>query len=169
MTARIYKPAKTAMQSGSANTKAWVLDFELEEPRRVEPLMGWTSSGDMRQQLRLRFDTQAEAVAYCERTALPIRRSRPSRNAAGSCLIRIILPSSVATPGRTKFRLAKRYLPAGARVRPLAPARWRSSEMKRSSGIGWPSRNPWPKSQPMLTSAIASAAFSIPMATATRP
>ena len=67
MTARIYKPAKTAMQSGSANTKAWVLEFELEEPRRVEPLMGWTSSGDMRQQLRLRFDTQAEAVAYCER------------------------------------------------------------------------------------------------------
>ena len=67
MTARIYKPAKTAMQSGSANTKAWVLEFEPEEPRRVEPLMGWTSSGDMRQQLRLRFDTQGEAVAYCER------------------------------------------------------------------------------------------------------
>ena len=67
MTARIYKPEKTAMQSGSANTKAWVLEFELEEPRRVEPLMGWTSSGDMRQQLRLRFDTQGEAVAYCER------------------------------------------------------------------------------------------------------
>jgi len=70
MTARIYKPAKTAMQSGQANTKAWVLEFELEEPRRVEPLMGWTSSGDMRQQLRLRFDTQAEAVAYCERHAI---------------------------------------------------------------------------------------------------
>ena len=48
MPARIYKPSKTAMQSGQANTKAWVLDFELEQPRRVEPLMGWTSSGDMR-------------------------------------------------------------------------------------------------------------------------
>jgi hypothetical protein len=67
MTARIYKPSKTAMQSGIANTKAWVLEFDLEEPRRVEPLMGWTSSGDMRQQLRLRFETQDEAVAYCER------------------------------------------------------------------------------------------------------
>lgn len=67
MTARIYKPAKTAMQSGSANTKDWTLDFELESPRRVEPLMGWTSSGDMRQQLRLRFGTKEEAVAYCER------------------------------------------------------------------------------------------------------
>src|ERR1700752_2764453 len=67
MTARIYKPSKTAMQSGIANTKAWVLDFEPESPRRVEPLMGWTSSADMRQQLRLRFDTKDEAVAYCER------------------------------------------------------------------------------------------------------
>jgi len=44
-----------------------VLDFEPEVPRHVEPLMGWTSSGDMRQQLRLRFDTKEEAVAYCER------------------------------------------------------------------------------------------------------
>ena len=67
MSARIYKPTKTAMQSGLANTKAWVLDFEPESPRRVEPLMGWTSSGDMRQQLRLRFGSKEEAVAYCER------------------------------------------------------------------------------------------------------
>jgi hypothetical protein len=67
MAARIYKPSKTAMQSGQANTKAWVLDFEPEIPRHVEPLMGWTSSGDMRQQLRLRFASKEEAVAYCER------------------------------------------------------------------------------------------------------
>jgi NADH dehydrogenase ubiquinone Fe-S protein 4 len=67
MTARIYKPSRTAMQSGQANTKAWVLDFEPELPRRVEPLMGWTSSGDMRQQLRLSFGSKEEAVAYCER------------------------------------------------------------------------------------------------------
>jgi ETC complex I subunit conserved region len=67
MPARIYKPSKTAMQSGSANTKSWVLDFEPEAPRRVEPLMGWTSSGDMRQQLRLHFGTSEEAIAYCER------------------------------------------------------------------------------------------------------
>ena len=42
MTARIYKPARTAMQSGTAKTKEWVLDYEPEEPRAVEPLMGWT-------------------------------------------------------------------------------------------------------------------------------
>jgi hypothetical protein len=67
MTARIYKPAKTAMQSGLAKTKAWVLDFEPEAPRTVEPLMGWTSSGDMRQQVHLRFPSKEEAIAYCGR------------------------------------------------------------------------------------------------------
>ena len=65
MTARIFKPAKTAMQSGFANTKDWVLEFEPEEARTVEPLMGWTSSTDMKQQLTLRFRTREEAVAYC--------------------------------------------------------------------------------------------------------
>jgi hypothetical protein len=67
MIARIYKPAKTAMQSGTAKTKDWMLDFEPEQPRTVEPLMGWTSSGDMRQQVRLHFASKEEAVAYCER------------------------------------------------------------------------------------------------------
>ena len=70
MVARIYRPAKTAMQSGFGNTKGWVLDFEPEAPRRVEPLMGWTSSSDMRQQLRLQFDSKEEAVAYCDRHQL---------------------------------------------------------------------------------------------------
>lgn len=70
MVARIYKPSKTAMQSGFANTRSWVLDFEPEAPRHVEPLMGWTSSSDMRQQLRLQFATKEEAVAYCERHGL---------------------------------------------------------------------------------------------------
>jgi hypothetical protein len=70
MTARIYKPARTAMQSGNAKTKEWVLDYEPEQPRAVEPLMGWTSSGDMKQQLRLRFATKEEAIAYCEREGI---------------------------------------------------------------------------------------------------
>ena len=70
MAARIYKPARTAMQSGTAKTKEWVLDYEPEQPRAVEPLMGWTSSGDMRQQLRLAFETKEEAIAYCERNRI---------------------------------------------------------------------------------------------------
>ena len=80
MNARIYQPAKTAMQSGQANTKDWALDFEPAEPRKVEPLMGWTSSGDTRQQLRLRFASKEEAVAYCERhgIAYQVFESKPS-------------------------------------------------------------------------------------------
>jgi len=77
MTARIYRPAKTAMQSGCANTKDWLLEFEPEEARTVEPLMGWTSSGDMKQQLRLHFATKDEAVAYCERHGIAYQVSEP--------------------------------------------------------------------------------------------
>jgi len=71
MTARIYRPARTAMQSGTANTKEWTLDFEPEQPRTVEPLMGWTSSTDMKQEVRLHFDAKEEAIAYCERQGIP--------------------------------------------------------------------------------------------------
>jgi hypothetical protein len=77
MTARIYKPAKTAMQSGTAKTREWVLDYEPEQPREIEPLMGWTSSGDMRQQVRLNFDTAEEAIAYCERNGIAYQVSEP--------------------------------------------------------------------------------------------
>ncbi len=70
MTARIYKPARTAMQSGTAKTKEWVLDYEPEQPPVVEPLMGWTSSGDMKQEVRLFFPSKEEAIAYCEREGI---------------------------------------------------------------------------------------------------
>ncbi len=84
MTARIYKPSRTAMQSGTAKTKAWVLDFEPTAPRVVEPLMGWTSSTDMTSQVRLRFATREEAVAYCEREGIAyqvIEPKEPARRA----------------------------------------------------------------------------------------
>ena len=64
MRARIYQPAKTATQSGSAKTKGWVLEFAPAEKREIDPLMGWTSSGDMDSQVRLRFDTKEAALAY---------------------------------------------------------------------------------------------------------
>ena len=79
MTARIYKPARTAMQSGNAKTKDWVLEFDPETPRQVEPLMGWTSSADMRQQLHLHFDTKDEAIAYCERHGIAYRLVEPKQ------------------------------------------------------------------------------------------
>lgn len=77
MTARIYKPAKNAMQSGAAGTKEWRLDYEPETDKVVEPLMGWTSSSDMKQQLSLVFETKEEAVSYCERHDIPYQVIEP--------------------------------------------------------------------------------------------
>ncbi|MGD9783803.1 MAG: ETC complex I subunit [Hyphomicrobiaceae bacterium] len=71
MAARIFRPAKTAMQSGFARTKTWVLEHEPEAARRVEPLMGWTSSADPGQQVRLEFDSKEAAIAYAERNGIP--------------------------------------------------------------------------------------------------
>jgi hypothetical protein len=71
MLARIYQPAKNAMQSGRAGTKRWLLEYEPERPRTVEPLMGWTSSADMRSQIALEFDTRDEAVAFAEKHEIP--------------------------------------------------------------------------------------------------
>ena len=72
MLARIYKPSKTAMQSGKANTQKWRLDFEAEAARRIDPLMGWTSGSDMdASELRLTFDTKDAAVAYAEKHGIP--------------------------------------------------------------------------------------------------
>ncbi len=70
MRARIYRPAKNAMQSGTARTKQWLLEYEPETPRTIDPLMGWTSSGDTRQQLKLSFATRELATAYAERNGL---------------------------------------------------------------------------------------------------
>ncbi len=78
MTARIFKPARTAMQSGSANTKEWVLEFEPDSARVVDPLMGWVSSGDTNTQWKLAFDTKDEAVAYATRNGLAFTVSEPA-------------------------------------------------------------------------------------------
>ncbi|OYW51536.1 MAG: ETC complex I subunit [Rhizobiales bacterium 17-65-6] len=77
MVARIYKPARNAMQSGVAKTKFWLLEYEPERPRSIEPLMGYTSSSDMRSQVKLRFETKEEAVAYAERHSIPYRIYEP--------------------------------------------------------------------------------------------
>jgi hypothetical protein len=108
MTARIFKPAKNAMQSGRAKTKDWQLDYEPEQPRFVEPLMGWTSSGDMKQQVTLRFETKEEAVAYCEREGIPWPTRTISRSAVAS--LGRIRADSLETPDRQ------------AKTRPRRPA-----------------------------------------------
>ena len=64
MRARIYQPARTAMSSGTAKTKHWVLEYAPASAREVDPLMGWTSSDDMQSQVRLRFDSKDAALEY---------------------------------------------------------------------------------------------------------
>jgi hypothetical protein len=77
MSARIYSPAKTAMQSGKAKTGYWVLDFDPETPRKIDPLMGYTTSSDMKSQVRLTFETKEEAIAYAEKHGIAFRVQEP--------------------------------------------------------------------------------------------
>ena len=82
MRARIYMPARNAMQSGNARTKSWLLEYEPQRPREIDPLMGWTSSADMLQQVQLEFATREEAVAYAENHAIDYQVFEPHRPAA---------------------------------------------------------------------------------------
>ena len=77
MTARIYRPAKTAMQSGQGKADRWLLEYEAERDRQVEPLMGWTSSSDMNSQIKMWFDTKEDAVAYATRNGVAYRVEEP--------------------------------------------------------------------------------------------
>lgn len=77
--ARIFQPAKNAMQSGRATTKHWVLEYEPAEPRVADPLMGWIGSGDTRGQVRLKFDTRDEAVAFAKKNGLIYRVIEPKQ------------------------------------------------------------------------------------------
>ena len=82
MLARIYRPAKTAMQSGKAKTKDWVLEFEPRDARRSDPLMGWTQTGDTESsQVLLSFDTKEEAVRYADQhgIAFQLLDSKPAK------------------------------------------------------------------------------------------
>ena len=67
MKARIYKPSRNAMQSGLGKTEKWVLEYETTSKRRPEPLMGWTSSEDTLNQVRIKFTTKEAAIAHAEK------------------------------------------------------------------------------------------------------
>ncbi|MFZ4406436.1 MAG: ETC complex I subunit [Paracraurococcus sp.] len=76
-TARIFTPPRSAMQSGKGKTQDWVLEFEPGERQRLDPLMGWAGSGDTSGQVRLRFPTREEAVAYAEANGLRYEVEEP--------------------------------------------------------------------------------------------
>jgi len=82
MIARIFRPAKTAMQSGRGKAKDWTLTFEPDSPREVEPLMGWTSSSDMLQEVRLSFETKEEAIAYAQAQGIAYQVFEPHERRA---------------------------------------------------------------------------------------
>jgi len=77
--ARIYRPTKTAMQSGTGGTRKWVLDYEPETPREPDPLMGWASAGDTLNEVHLRFETLEEAVAFAKKHGLDYDVIEPHR------------------------------------------------------------------------------------------
>jgi hypothetical protein len=68
--ARIHRPVKNAMQSGRAQTRKWVLDYEQATPRIPDPLMGWSSAKDTLNEVRVRFDTLEEAIAFADKNGL---------------------------------------------------------------------------------------------------
>ncbi|HXY57930.1 MAG TPA: ETC complex I subunit [Methylocystis sp.] len=87
MSAKIYCPAASATQSAPSAGRAWVLRYDPESPRAIDPLMGWTSSSDMKSQIKLRFASKEEAVAYAERNGLAYRVEEPKPAAASRRLV----------------------------------------------------------------------------------
>ncbi|HHL21726.1 MAG TPA: ETC complex I subunit [Aliiroseovarius sp.] len=79
MRARIYQPARNAMSSGMGKTRKWVLEFAPSEPRQVDPLMGWTGSGDTQSQVRLRFDSRAAAEEYAREHGIDAQVFEPHK------------------------------------------------------------------------------------------
>ena len=77
MLARIFRPAKSAMQSGKAKTQVWVLEFEPASIRAPDPLMGWQQTRDTDGQIRLKFETREEAVAYADRHGIAFQLVEP--------------------------------------------------------------------------------------------
>lgn len=78
MLARIYRPAKTAMQSGKAKTRQWRLEFEPSSAARPDDLMGWATSSDTSRQVQLTFDTKEEAIAFARAQGIPHQVIEPA-------------------------------------------------------------------------------------------
>ncbi len=77
MVARIFRPAKTAMQSGKGNSQHWIIEYEAGTPKLIEPLMGYTSSSDMLSQVRMKFETKEDAVRFAEANGIEYRVMEP--------------------------------------------------------------------------------------------
>ncbi len=78
---RIYRPAKTAMQSGRARTRKWIVEFAPGAAQKTDQLMGWSGGGKTNRQVRLHFDSREEAVAYAEKRGLSYQVEAPCERA----------------------------------------------------------------------------------------
>lgn len=76
---RIYQPAKTAMQSGRANVKKWVLEFEPGSRKETDTLMGWVGSSDTNGQVRMRFSSKEDAMAFAKKNGLSFQVFDPKK------------------------------------------------------------------------------------------
>jgi len=77
--ARIYRPDKTAMQSGKAEMKHWKLEFAPTKPYFVDNLMGWNGMTDMPQEIHLYFPTKEAAIAYAKQQRIPYEITLPNK------------------------------------------------------------------------------------------
>jgi len=82
MRARIFQPSRTAMSSGTARTRVWLLEFAPAEARSIDPLMGWTSSNDTQSQVSLQFDTREAAVEYAREHGIDAQVQDPNKRKA---------------------------------------------------------------------------------------
>ena len=103
----IYRPAKSAMTSGRASTKRWILQFEAQSAPFIESLMGWIGSADPMAHLRLSFPNREAAVAYAQRQGLDYE------------------VRDAAKPARVQAAAAK----SPGRPMPLWPLEWLQTEL----------------------------------------
>jgi|TARA_B110000438_G_scaffold205736_1_gene197408 NADH dehydrogenase (ubiquinone) Fe-S protein 4 len=78
MKVRIYKPTKTAMQSGNRNTKKWLLEFDTKNSG-INPLMGWESSTDTNSEIKLEFETKDQAIVFAKKNNLDYYLIEPQK------------------------------------------------------------------------------------------
>ncbi len=74
--AKIYKPAKTAMQSGLKKFDKWILEFITNDPT-INPLMGWESSNDTMSELKMEFQTKDLALEYARKNKIEFELIEP--------------------------------------------------------------------------------------------
>ena len=79
MLARIYQPARNAMTSGQGKTKVWVLEYAPAEAREVDPLMGWTGSGDTQSQVKMRFASKEAALEFAKDKGIEVQVVDPNK------------------------------------------------------------------------------------------